>query len=161
VIPGNRHLDEAEREKRARLYYDPYHRAIDGVIDACLAGGARPMLLSMHSFTESWKQVPRPWHVGVLWDRDPRLARPLLDHFTAEGDLVVGDNEPYSGKLEGDCLWQHGTLRSLANAIIEVRQDLIRTAEGQQAWGERLTRIVRSIMQSAAPQAAPHTETTP
>lgn len=152
VIPGNRHVDEAEREKRTRLYYAPYHRTIDAVIDACLANGTVPMLLSIHSFTEAWKQVPRPWHVGVLWDKDPRLAVPLLDRFNAEGDLVVGDNEPYSGKLEGDCLWQHGTQRSLANAIIEVRQDLIRTEEGQQAWAERLARIMRSILDATPPQ---------
>lgn len=152
VIPGNRHVDEAEREKRTRLYYAPYHRTIDAVIDACLANGSAPMLLSIHSFTEAWKQVPRPWHVGVLWDKDPRLAQPLLDHFNAEGDLVVGDNQPYSGKLEGDCLWQHGTQRSLANAIIEVRQDLIRTEDGQKAWAERLARIIRAILEATLPQ---------
>ena len=126
VIPGNRRLDEAERERRTRLYYAPYHRAIDAVIDQCLASGAPPMLLSIHSFTESWKETPRPWHVGVLWDRDLRLAKPLLDGFYAEGDLIVGDNEPYSGQLEGDCLWQHATGRGLVNALIEIRQDLIR-----------------------------------
>ena len=108
VIPGNRKLDDAEREKRQRLYYEPYHRAIDGVIDRCLASGVTPMLLSIHSFTESWKDVTRPWHVGVLWDQDPRLAKPLLESFYAEGDLIVGENEPYAGQLEGDCLWQHG-----------------------------------------------------
>lgn len=152
VIPGNRHVDEAEREKRTRLYYAPYHRTIDTMIDACLANGIAPMLLSIHSFTEAWKQVPRPWHVGVLWDRDPRLAQSLLEHFHAEGDLVVGDNQPYSGKLEGDCLWQHGTQRSLAHAIIEVRQDLIKTEDGQKAWGDRLARITRSILDAMSPQ---------
>lgn len=145
VVPGNRHLTEAEREKRTRLYYAPYHRAIDAVIDRCIASGSAPTLLSIHSFTESWKGVPRPWHVGVLWDTDARLAKPLLEHFEAEGDLVVGDNEPYTGKLYGDCLWQHGTQRGLANAIVELRQDLIRTAEGQLAWGQRLERIMRAI----------------
>lgn len=145
VIPGNRHVGEEERAKRTRLYYTPYHQAIDAVIDRCAATGTPPMLLSIHSFTESWKQMPRPWHIGILWDRDDRLARPLLEHFNAEGDLVVGDNEPYTGKLHGDCLWQHGTQRDLPNAIIEVRQDLIRTDEGQQQWGSRLVRIMRAI----------------
>lgn len=145
VIPGNRHLTPEERDKRRRLYYDPYHRAIDAVIDRCLEAGAPPVLLSIHSFTESWKDFSRPWHVGVLWDTDPRLAAPLLAHFTAEGDLVVGDNQPYTGKLHGDCLWQHGTQRNLPNAIIEVRQDLIRTARGQARWGERLVRIMRAV----------------
>lgn len=149
VVPGNRKLDAAERDKRLRLYYDPYHRTIDAIIDQCLATGVAPVLLSIHSFTESWKSFTRPWHVGVLWDRDARLAHPLLEAFYAEGDLIVGDNEPYAGQLEGDCLWQHGAQRGLANAIVEVRQDLIRDAGGQAAWSERLCRIVESILRNA------------
>jgi predicted N-formylglutamate amidohydrolase len=132
-----------------RLYYDPYHRAVDDVIDQCLATGVVPVLLSIHSFTESWKNFTRPWHVGVLWDRDARLAHPLLESFYAEGDLIVGDNEPYAGQLEGDCLWQHGAQRGLANAIVEVRQDLIRDTGGQTAWSERLCRIVAMILRDA------------
>jgi len=145
VIPGNRHLTGAERDKRTQRYYAPYHRAIDAVIDRCIAAGAPPTIVSVHSFTESWKGVPRPWHVGILWDTDARLAKPMLEHLQAEGDLVVGDNEPYTGKLHGDCLWQHGTQRGLPNAIVEVRQDLIRTPEGQAEWGGRLERILRAI----------------
>jgi predicted N-formylglutamate amidohydrolase len=155
VIPGNKRLDEAERERRIRLYYAPYHRAIAAVIDRCLASGVAPMLLSVHSFTESWKETPRPWHVGVLWDRDQRLAKPLLDGFYAEGDLIVGGNEPYSGQLEGDCLWQHATCRGLVNALIEIRQDLIRDAAGQEAWAERLCRIVRGILSTTFPSRMP------
>lgn len=158
VIPGNRKLDAAEREKRTRLYYDPYHRAIDRVLDRCVATGVPPMLLSVHSFTESWRTVARPWHVGVLWDlRDPRLAKPLLEGFYAEGDLIVGENEPYMGQVEGDCLWQHGTERGLANAILEVRQDLIRDAAGQAAWGERTARIVAKILGDTYLKGRPRT----
>ncbi len=146
VIPGNRRLDDAEREKRIRLYYTPYHRAVASVLDKCLQTGVRPAILSIHSFTESWKMAPRPWHVGVLWDRDQRLAKPMLDAFYAEGDLIVGDNEPYSGQLEGDTLWQHATERGLANALIEVRQDLIRDEAGQSAWAARIGRITREIL---------------
>jgi predicted N-formylglutamate amidohydrolase len=148
VIPGNRRLDAAERDRRIRLYYAPYHRAIDAVLDGCLATGVAPAILSLHSFTESWKTRPRPWHVGVLWDRDDRLAKPLLERLYAEADLIVGDNQPYSGQLEGDCLWQHGTRRGLVHALIEVRQDLIRDAAGQAAWAERLRHIVESILGS-------------
>jgi predicted N-formylglutamate amidohydrolase len=150
VVPGNKKLDAAEREKRLHLYYEPYHRAIDGVVGQCVATGVPPVLLSIHSFTESWKHFTRPWHVGVLWDGgDARLAAPLLDAFYAEGDLIVGDNQPYAGQLEGDCLWQHGAQRGLANAIVEVRQDLIRDATGQKAWSERLCRIVEKILPDA------------
>ena len=155
VIPGNKRLDEAERVRRARLYYAPYHRAIDAVIDQCLASGTPPMLLSIHSFTESWKEMPRPWHVGVLWNKDLRLAKPLLEGFYAEGDLIVGDNEPYSGQLEGDCLWQHATCRGLVNALIEIRQDLIRGAAGQAAWAARLCRIVATILSATLSRRPP------
>jgi predicted N-formylglutamate amidohydrolase len=155
VIPGNRKLDAAERDKRMRLYYEPYHRAIAAVIDQCLATGIAPVLLSIHSFTESWKESTRPWHVGVLWGPDGRLAKPLLDGFYAEGDLIVGDNEPYTGQLEGDCLWQHGAQRGLANAIVEVRQDLIRDAAGQDAWTRRLCRVMEKIAGRATDAAQP------
>jgi hypothetical protein len=105
------------------------------------------MLLSMHSFTESWKMTPRPWHVGVLWDMvDGRFAQPVLDALHAEGGLIVGDNEPYTGVLVGDCMWQHGAQRGLASALIEIRQDLIRDAAGQAAWAARFCRIVENIL---------------
>ncbi len=145
IVPGNRHLVDGERDRRRRLYCTPYHRAIDATIDRCLATGVTPSLLSIHSFTESWKGVPRPWHVGILWDRDARLSAPLIKAFSAMGDLIVGDNEPYKGSLEGDCLWRHGTSRGLPNAIIEVRQDLIRDAAGQAAWTRRIASVVESL----------------
>jgi predicted N-formylglutamate amidohydrolase len=146
VVPGNRHLDDAERAYRIAAYYRPYHDAIDRVIDACLATGVAPALLSVHSFTESWHGTPRPWHVGVLWDKDPRLAEPLLEGFYAAGDLIVGDNEPYSGQLRGDCLWQHATERGLASAIIEYRQDLVRDEAGQARWADLTDRIMRGLL---------------
>lgn len=145
VIPGNRHLDTAERTHRFERYYRPYHAAIDVVLDRCIAAGVPPAIVSMHSFTESWKGVPRPWHVGILWDRDARLSAPMLDHFNADGGLIVGDNEPYKGSLEGDCLWQHGTTRGLANALIEIRQDLIRDAQGQQQWADRIVALIYKL----------------
>jgi predicted N-formylglutamate amidohydrolase len=161
VIPGNRKLDAAERAKRARLYYEPYHHAIGRVIDRCVEAGVAPMLLSIHSFTESWKMVARPWHVGVLWDtRDARLAKPLLEGFYAGGDLIVGENEPYMGQVEGDCLWQHGTVRGLANAILEVRQDLIRDTTGQAMWAARIERIVARILDKTYGHGRPGTRTT-
>ena len=146
IVPGNRHVDAAERELRLNLFYRPYHEAIDRVLDTCIATGVAPAILSIHSFTESWKSVPRPWHASVLWDRDPRLAVPLLEALYAEGDLIVGDNQPYHGGLEGDTMWQHATQRDLAHALIEVRQDLIRNQKDQAAWGERLTRLMRHLL---------------
>jgi hypothetical protein len=100
----------------------------------------------MHSFTQAWKGVPRPWSVGVLWDKDPRLALPLLAALREIPGIEVGDNEPYSGQLKGDTLYRHGTARGLAHALIEVRQDLILSEEGQAEWAERLAEVLRKVM---------------
>lgn len=145
IIPGNRTLPPEEREKRIAQWYRPYHQAIAGVIDEAHAHHAHPALLSVHSFTEVWRGNIRPWQVGILWDADARMAGPLIDTLVAEGDLLVGDNEPYSGKLQGDCMWTHGTQRGLPHALIELRQDLIRDAAGQAAWAERIARVMCKI----------------
>jgi predicted N-formylglutamate amidohydrolase len=149
VVPGNAVLDEAEIEARVERYYTPYHHAIDEAIDTAIAAGKPPVLLAIHSFTQAWKSVPRPWHVAVLWDKDPRLASALLHGLAAIPGITVGDNVPYSGQLKGDTLYQHGTLRGLAHALIEVRQDLILGLEGQAEWGEQLASVVRTVLATA------------
>jgi predicted N-formylglutamate amidohydrolase len=156
VVPGNRHLDDAERERRVGHYYAPYHQRIDGLIESCVAAGVPPVLLSIHSFTENWKGVPRPWHAAILWDRDYRFSVPLLEALREPGDILVGENEPYDGKLAGDCMWQHGTRRGLAHTIIEVRQDLIRTPDGQRAWAERIATAVQAVFAKPELREAMH-----
>lgn len=146
VVPGNRAVDAAEREKRIASYYQPYHDAIDLVLDQCTASGVVPVLLSIHSFTDMWRGAQRPWHAAVLWDQDPRLAVPLLEHLRAPGDILVGDNEPYTGRLKGDCMWRHGTMRGFAHAIIELRQDLVCDEAGQEEWAERLCGVLVSLL---------------
>jgi predicted N-formylglutamate amidohydrolase len=150
IVPGNRTADSDEVERRLARFYRPYDRAVGQAVEAALAGGAPPAIVSMHSFTPFWKGVARPWHVTVLWDSDPRLPRPLLAALEAEGDIVVGDNEPYDGALAGDTMNRHATRRGLSNVLIEVRQDLIATPQGAAAWGERLARVLRPILADPA-----------
>lgn len=146
IVPGNALIDDEEFRARVEKYYIPYHEAIGAEIGASLSAGMPPVILSVHSFTEVWNGYPRPWHVTVLWDKDPRIALPLLDRLRLEEGVVVGDNEPYTGRLRGGALYRHGTRNGLAHALIEVRQDLIRDAAGQAAWAERLSRVIRDVM---------------
>jgi predicted N-formylglutamate amidohydrolase len=156
VIPGNRHVDTAERERRVANVWRPYHAAVASLIDAELNLQRTPILVSIHSFTNIWRGTPRPWHAAILWDRDPRLALPLIAGLRADASLIVGDNEPYSGKLRGDTLWQHGTCRGLPHAIVEIRQDLIADPDGQAAWATRLADIVTGMLANTEQRDALH-----
>jgi predicted N-formylglutamate amidohydrolase len=149
VVPGNAHLDRAGRQARIERFWRPYDAAVTTTIDAAFAAGRPPILFSLHSFTPIWRGVPRPWHCGVLWDADPRLPEFLLARLRADPTLVVGDNEPYDGALEGDTMYRHGTRRGLVHAILEVRQDLIGDAPGVDAWADRLEPILREAMDRA------------
>jgi predicted N-formylglutamate amidohydrolase len=149
LIPGNAQIDAGEVERRRRLYWQPYREAIDKAVAEMLAGGCIPALVSIHSFTPVWRGEARPWHVGVLWDSDDRLARPFIDALRAQGDLVVGDNEPYDGALRGDTMFDHGTLPGIAHILIEIRQDLIEDNAGARAWAQRLAPVLATCLEAS------------
>jgi len=156
VVPGNARADAAEIALRRERYWAPYRETVDATAAAMLGAGAPPALVSIHSFTPVWRDVARPWKIGVLWDRDDRLPRPLLAALRAEADLSsadVGDNEPYDGALAGDTIDAVATARGLTNVLIEVRQDLIADSCGVEAWADRLARILRPILADAAVRA--------
>jgi len=142
IIPGNvwadRNAEAKEVARRIADFHAPYHAAIDAALDRM---GPSAVVVSMHSFTPAWKGRPRPWEVGVLYDRDTRLSAPLMARLKEAG-FTVGDNEPYSGALEGDSLYQHGTLRGLPHVLIEIRQDLIATDDAAQGFALRLKSIL-------------------
>lgn len=155
IIPANRQIDRAEIERRLDRYHRPYHAAIDKALDRVVAEDTMPALVSIHSFTPQFRGRPlRPWQVGLLWDRDDRLMRPLMRLLRAEG-LTVGNNEPYSGQLHGDCMYTHGTLRRIPHILIEIRNDLIETADGQAEWADRLAPLLREATAEALRMPAP------
>jgi predicted N-formylglutamate amidohydrolase len=149
VVPGNAYVDEAEIARRSARLWAPYRDEIAATVDAMIAADEPPALISIHSFTPVMRLRARPWKVGVLWDRDDRVPKPLIAAMLAEPDLrpdEVGDNEPYDGALAGDTIDAVATSRGLANALIEIRQDLIADKHGAIAWAERLARILRPII---------------
>lgn len=146
IIPGNRPAGEAELQTRLNRCYRPYHTAL-----AELAA-RRPdtVIISVHSFTPQLQgRPPRPWHVGVLHAADTRLTDPLVDHLRAEQDLCIGVNEPYGGHLPGDAIARHAIAYQRPNALLELRNDLIRDTVDQQAWGQRLAPILERAAATA------------
>jgi len=147
LIPGNLGLSTRDRAARASALHAPYHAAIEALIERRSGGGRVPVFIGIHSFTPRFHGTLRPWHAGVLWDRDPRLAVRMLAALRREPGLFVGDNEPYSGRHPADySIDTHAETRGLAHVGIEIRQDLIGDAPGQARWAGRLGDILETLL---------------
>lgn len=143
IIPANRHAGSAEKERRLKAYYRPYHVAL-----AKLAARRNDTLyVAIHSYTPQLAGRPkRPWHVGILYAEDTRLAAPLVKRLHQEPDLCVGENEPYGGHLIGDSVDKHAIAHNRPNVLIEIRNDLIKTEAQQVAWAKRLAPILEQVL---------------
>jgi predicted N-formylglutamate amidohydrolase len=156
TVPGNIGLSKTQSEARIREIFRPYHDRIAGELDRRQQAGRPTALIAMHSFTPVFMGVARPWHVGVLYNRDPRFANILMDLLRREQSLVVGDNEPYSVTDTSDyTIPVHGEHRDLHHVAIEIRQDLIADEAGQRRWAGLLARLLPQAYQRVVgiPQA--------
>jgi predicted N-formylglutamate amidohydrolase len=144
-VPGNRGLSDADKAAREVEIMGPYHQAIDRLLDQRLAAKVPTAIVCMHSCTPrlAADMKFRPWHIGVIAHRDWRLGEPLLALLADEPELCVGRNEPYNVDIAVDyTVPVHCEGRGLPYVEIEIRQDLIGEAAGQQEWAERLARIL-------------------
>jgi predicted N-formylglutamate amidohydrolase len=147
VIPGNLEVTATQRERRMHSIFEPYHQAIAARLDEFRRRAIMPAFLSIHSFTPVMNDEPRPWQVGVLWDRDPRIAVPLLERLQAIEGLCVGDNMPYSGRHPSDyTVARHAERAGLPHVCIEVRQDLIDHPAGAERWADILASVLTPIL---------------
>ena len=142
-VPGNVGLSAEQKASRVAEIFRPYHDRIESELERRLRESRPTALIAMHSFTPVFKGVARPWHAGVLYNRDPRFAHLLMALLKREDGLVVGDNEPYSVTDDSDyTIPVHGERRGLHHVAIEIRQDLIAHGDGQREWGKRLARLL-------------------
>jgi predicted N-formylglutamate amidohydrolase len=154
-VPGNQDVTPEKAEARARAIFHPYHDAISAALDQREREGRPTVLVAVHSFTPVFFERARPWHVGVLYNRDARLATPLLELLRRPGDLVVGDNEPYAVTDSSDfSINHHGERRAIPCVEIELRQDLIADEAAQNAWARRLAPLLVDALQSMPPAVA-------
>ncbi len=143
AIPGNLNLPAADRAQRLAEIFRPYHDRIAAELDRRQAAEIPTLLVAIHSFTPVYRGVARPWHIGLLYNRDDRLARSMMDLLNREGGLVVGDNQPYAVSDESDyTIPVHAERRGLPYGEIEIRQDLIGDEAGQAVWAERIARLL-------------------
>jgi predicted N-formylglutamate amidohydrolase len=148
AVPGNVGLTPAARVARVDGIFRPYHAAIEAQLAAFAERGIVPVVFSVHSFTPVMTGFARPWHVGVLWDKDPRVPVPLIAELAAaDPRRIVGDNEPYSAREpSGYSIRTHAEPAGLPHAAVEIRQDLIDTPSGAAQWADILAAALAPIL---------------
>ncbi|MCC5999688.1 MAG: N-formylglutamate amidohydrolase [Pararhodobacter sp.] len=150
-VPGNINLSAAARQARYEAILRPYHDTVAQVLDTRPDPQAT-IILMIHSFTPRLMSggEDRPMHLGVLYNRDPRLGQALAAAVQADNpQLMVTENAPYRCSDLGDyAVPVHAEPRGLLHALVEIRNDLIRTPDGQAAWAAILARGLERALET-------------
>lgn len=137
IIPANQKLSARDRELRVGEIFDPYHKAVEKVIERVGRTTPKVAVISIHSFTPQLldKGTPRPWQIGILWRHDGQSAQSIIDFLRQNTALTIGDNEPYS-MVKDACytIDTHAEEKNRPGFLIEIRQDEIADEAGQQAY---------------------------
>jgi predicted N-formylglutamate amidohydrolase len=145
-VRGNEALSPDARSMRVRAIHTPYHQCLAALLDERVAVGPAA-LVSVHSFTPVLHGEVRPWVAGVLWDQDDRIAVPLLKGLRDLKVGLIGDNEPYSGRLPAAyTVHRHGAARGIPHVSIEIRQDGLLTPGGIAVWADALAATLEPIL---------------
>lgn len=146
VIPANKAADLAERERRLNQLHRPYHAALE----ALAARHPARCICAIHSFTPQLRgRPPRPWHVGILYSHQDARLGPAMVMACREEGWVTGENQPYDGHLQGDSIDRHALAYGRPNLLVELRNDLIATPEGQQEWAEKLAPVLARVLKNS------------
>lgn len=147
AIPGNMDLDNRQRRFRIDSFFNPYHGKIAQRLNQFSETDIVPAMISVHTCSPVFDRIVRPWHIGIMWDKDPRIPVPLIERLGAMDGVCVGDNEPYSGRHPHDfTIDHHAEPAGLPHVGIEVRQDLVKEEDGARKWAGILAEGLRGIL---------------
>ncbi|RWX78520.1 N-formylglutamate amidohydrolase [Neorhizobium lilium] len=146
-IPGNENLSASERSRRTTALYLPFHGRIHQEIENRRERGLDTVIVTLHSFTPVYFGKKRPVEIGILHDKDSRLADRMLADAAKANQYRVERNEPY-GPADGvtHTLEVHALPAGLLNVMIEVRNDLINDETGQRVVADFLTGLLRDSL---------------
>lgn len=157
-VPGNTGLHPDQRAARFAQVHQGYHATLAAGLDA-RGPDRRTALVMVHSFTPRLEVEgrDRPMHLGVLFLRDTRLGRALIPLVrAARPDLMVAENAPYRcSDLTDYAVPVHGEGRGLPHVLLEIRNDLIATPEGQADWAGLLADTLPAALASLDEENAP------
>lgn len=146
LIPGNQNLKDLDLQQRQEEIFWPYHRAIETAIKNLLLQGLKPKIISLHSFCcQLQGQQKRPWHAGVLWNKDDRLADKLYHFLKQKTKWHIGNNQPYSG--QDPCSFTlpfHAEPNQLSHVLLEIRQDMLESVTQVEEWALLLADFMKA-----------------
>ncbi len=146
-VPGNQDISHVHATQRIEEIFLPYHNALAALLAEKHASCGVPAIIAVHSFTPVWGNFERPWHVGVLWNRDRRIAGPLIERLRSDDSLCVGDNQPYHAREPvGYGMDVHAEGNGFPHALLEIRQDLIEDEPGMERWACLLHEALRDVL---------------
>lgn len=149
LVYGNRNLSAEGAAQRIETIFDPYHDAVATAMGRAAEEVEAPALVSVHSFTPVMKGYERPWHIGVLFGPDDRIANPLIAALSRYPEICVGENKPYSGfDLFGYTVETHAMPGGYPNILLEIRQDLIDTQHGAAHWAQVIADALGPILEN-------------
>lgn len=148
-VPVNLALSDDELDARYAQIHKPFHDAVAGILDQRVSEKRQTALIALHSFTPCLeaKPAPRPWHLGILFNRDAALSQLIHDAMEEEaGHMTFTFNEPYEVEDHGDyTIPVHGEQRGLPHSLLEIRNDHIAEETGQREWADVLTRVLERV----------------
>ena len=130
-VPGNEKLSAKQKKQRFQEIYWPYHGQIDVQIDKVIRRGEVPFLISVHSFTPTIDDIKRPWHISILWHKEQKIAKRVIQNLRDQNPkLVIGENKPYclkKHKMGRFTVETHAEERRMPYVLVEFRQDMVDT----------------------------------
>ena len=139
-VPGNQKLSRSAKKQRVDEIFNPYHKNLAALIARFRKKKRIPAIVSIHSFTPEMDGYKRPWHIGVLWNKEDDIALKLIENLRQQNPgMIVGENEPYSLKAENlskNTIGTHAENTGLPYVIVEFRQDLVKTKRDALKWGK-------------------------
>ena len=147
-VPGNKDLSQAAREARTRAVYEPFCKAVSAVLDA---RNRDAVVVTIHSFTPVYFGQARAVEMGLLHDEDSRLVDAMLEQAHRLGHRRIARNDPY-GPEDGvtHSLKRHALSRGLANVMVEIRNDLIKTQDDVATLADEVLTLLHPALDNMA-----------
>jgi predicted N-formylglutamate amidohydrolase len=138
-IPGNTSLTAQERVKRSERIFKPFHDQVLRILTERDRCGQPTVIVSVHSFTPVYNGEPRPYDLGVLFEKSADFALSILQALRRHAGVVAEANVPYHIDREEDySIPVYGTCRGNDAVLIEVNNSRLLNPQDIARWADRL-----------------------